>query len=130
MTEKSRFSRVWLIFAGLVCIGSSAAILSCSSISAWNRSVRDAKEQTLQHNLGTIREAIKQYAERNQELPQTLDDLTTDHSFKLPDPVTGKVDWQVVIGKDPALPKRKSGVIDVHSASDEISSKGTKYSSW
>lgn len=130
MTKKSRSTEVGLILALLLCIGSSAVILSCSSISAWNRDVRNAKEQTLRHNLGTIREAIKQYAERNQELPQTLDDLASDHAFKLPDPVTGKVDWQVVIGESAALPKGKRGVTDVHSASVEISSEGTKYSSW
>jgi hypothetical protein len=78
-----------------------------------------------------MREAIRTYATKRGELPQTLKDLEAEGVYStVPDPITGRADWQVTIGEDPALAKGKRGVINVHSASTAISSKGTPYNTW
>jgi hypothetical protein len=46
------------------------------------------------------------------------------------DPITGKDDWQVVIGEDPKLVKGKKGIINIHSSSTALSSRGTPYNAW
>ncbi len=117
------------VFILAVCLVTMAGIC-CSAISGWQKAVRDANEETLRSNLVYMREAIRTYAIRRGELPQTLNDLDAGGSFRLPDPVTGRADWQVTIGEDPALVKGKRGIINVHSASTAISSQGTPYYTW
>ena len=84
----------------------------------------------MRSNLLTIRSEIQSYVVNKKELPQTLDDLAGGKSFNLPDPITGKVDWQIVMGENPALIKGKRGIIGVHSASTAVSSQGTRYDTW
>ena len=117
------------VFVLAVCVGTLSAIC-CSAVSGWRKATREASEAALRSNLFTIRDAIRTYAINRQELPQTLNDLDAGGSFKLPDPVTGRADWQVTIGEDPALVKGKRGIINVHSASTAISSQGTPYNTW
>ncbi|MGI8838868.1 MAG: hypothetical protein ACR2H4_19850 [Pyrinomonadaceae bacterium] len=114
-----------------ICIGGIFGF-SCVDQRSWERAVRQADEQALRSNLATIRTDIRNYAVNNKELPQTLDDLAkgSGRSFSLPDPITGRTDWQMVVGEDPTLLKGKHGIIDVHSASTEISSNGTRYNTW
>lgn len=47
----------------------------------------------------------------------------------LEDPITGKDDWQVDFGEMPEL-KGKRGVINFHSSSTAISTRGTPYNPW
>lgn len=85
----------------------------------------------MEKNLEVFRQGIRRYAVEKQQLPQSLDDLIKQrYAPNLPDPVTGRVDWQVVTGEDSTLINGKRGVIDVHSASTMISSRGTPYRSW
>ena len=103
----------------------------CSGFRYWQKSVSETKEQTLRTDLKIMREAIRTYAIKRGELPQTLKDLDADGVYStVPDPITDRADWQVTIGEDPALVKGKRGVINVHSASTEMSSLGTPYNSW
>ena len=105
--------------------------VSYFAIVQWPRSVRETNEQVLRQDLVLIRGQIRRYALDKQALPQSFQDLV-EHGYvgNLPDPVTGQVDWQAVIGEDSTLLKGKRGVIDVHSASVAISSKGTPYNTW
>jgi hypothetical protein len=92
---------------------------------------RQIEEQTLKDNLALWRKAIRTYAEKRGELPQTLKDLEAEGVYAtVPDSITGRADWQVTIGEDPALVKGKRGIINVHSASTAVSSEGTPYNTW
>lgn len=114
------------IFKIAICV----VALSGICCSAW-KVVRDTKEQVLKDDLVIFRKAIRTYAIKRGELPQTLNDLAAEGAYStVPDPITGRADWQVTIGEDPALAKGKRGVINVHSASTAMSSQGTPYNTW
>lgn len=118
------------VFILAVCVVTMAGIY-CSGIRAWRKAVRKTDEQVLRRDLVIMREAIRTYAINRGELPQTLNDLDAAHVLvTVPDPITGRLDWQVTIGEDPALVKGKRGIINVHSASTAISSEGTPYNTW
>lgn len=109
----------------------SAAGISCSALHAWHKAVRNTKEQTLKDDLVIIRTAIRTYAIKKGELPQSFRDLAAvGVSPTVPDPITDRPDWQVTIGEDPVLLNGKRGIINVHSASTAISSDGTPYNTW
>ncbi len=117
----SRFRVGVLIF--VVCLVSLSGI-SCSPF-------RQAEEQTLKDDLRIFREAIRTYAIKRGELPQTLNDLAAEGVYStVKDPITDRADWQVTIGEDPTLLKGKRGIINVHSASTATSSQGTPYNTW
>ena len=63
---------------------------------------------------------------------QSLDDLVSSRYVReLPvDPFTGQKDWAASTGDDPNSSEGEQGVMDVHSASSEVSSEGTPYSEW
>lgn len=113
-----------------VCMVSLAGIWGCG-FRAWRNAVRETKEQVLKDDLVIFRKAIRTYAIKRGELPQNFNDLVAEGVVTtVPDPITGRADWQVTIGEDPALVKGKRGVINVHSASTAISSEGTPYNTW
>lgn len=123
----TRFRAATLIV--ICCIG-TVCTACYSSTKTWQRAVREGDEQALRNNLLAIRYDIRTYASKKQELPHSLDDLREGRPFDLKDPITGRSDWQVVIGEDLTLLKGKRGIIDVHSASAAVSSQGTPYNSW
>ena len=124
----TKFCLVILIFT--VCLFTVVGN-SCSAARDWRKTVRETNEETLRTDLVMMRKAIRSYTLRRGELPQTLKDLDTEGVYStVPDPITGRADWQVTIGEDPALAKGKRGVVDVHSASTAISSQGTPYNTW
>jgi len=129
MIGKLLTKRAYLIALFVFCAGGLFAV-SCAGLRGWNRAVQEANEQALRNNLSTIRSEIQGYVVNKKELPQTLDDLAGGKPFNLPDPITGKVDWQVVIGENRALITGKRGIIDVHSGSTAVSSQGTRYDTW
>jgi len=92
---------------------------------------RHINEMALQDRLDFFRRALRQYAESRKELPQSLAELRNSGlAHNLEDPITGKDDWQVVIGEDPKLLKGKRGIINIRSSSTAISSRGTPYNTW
>jgi len=99
-----------------------------SRIRANNRRVN---ETLLQSRLDSFRIELRQYAAMRNELPQSLAEFrSSGFAHKFEDPITGKDDWQVVIGEDPKLIKGKRGIINIHSSSTAISSRGTPYNTW
>ena len=100
------------------------------------RSVTRAKEATLKTDLRIMRDAIDKYTMDKEAAPQSLDDLTnsqTPYLREIPvDPITKQKDWRVETGDVALSPNQtNTGVVDVHSNSDEISPfEGTPYSSW
>lgn len=95
-----------------------------------------AREAALRDDLYTLRNLIDQYTLDKQHPPSTLQDLVDDGYLRggLPtDPFTqSNQTWKVDLEDVPLSPGQTvSGIVDVHSGSDDISSDGeTAYSSW
>jgi len=107
-------------------------ILAAIVLPQYQRTILVTREAVLRDDLYKMRQLIDQYAADKQKLPQSLDDLVSGgYMRELPkDPMTGQTDWTVVTGEDPNSNNSEQGVIDVHSASPDISTEGTPYSEW
>jgi general secretion pathway protein G len=85
-------------------------------------------------DLRTLRDVIDQYTADKKKAPQSLQDLVQAGYFKkeLPlDPMTGNRDWRTEFGTDVSSPDQtETGIIDVHSLSNALSSEGTTYDTW
>ncbi len=105
-------------------------ILAAIVLPQYQRTILVTREAVLRDDLYKMRQLIDQYAADKQKLPQSLEDLVSGgYMRELPkDPMTGQTDWTVVTGDDPN--NSEQGVIDVHSASPDISTEGTPYSEW
>ncbi len=118
----------------LMIVISMMMILIAIAIPAYRNSIVRAKEGVLKQNLFTLRSLISQYTLDKQKAPESLDDLVSGGYIKqIPDdPMTAKADWTVVQEDDTLMsPDEQSGGIDdVHSASDQMGSDGTAYSTW
>ena len=107
-------------------------ILAAIALPQYQRTIMAAREAVLREDLFSMRKLIDQYASDKGKLPQSLEDLITEHYMReLPvDPITGAKDWTVETGEDPNSTSGESGVINVRSASPDVSSEGTPYSEW
>jgi len=110
------------------------AILLAVAIPSYSRSLVAARERALRSDLALLRESIWKYTLDKQKPPQSLDDLVTQKYLdkKPDDPITREPNWEPV-EEDVLIQADQSegnGIIDVHSASNAISSDGTPYSSW
>jgi len=103
------------------------------AIPMYNQSILRAKESVLRQDLFTLRSVISQFTLDKQRAPQSLEDLVQAGYLKqLPkDPSTGQPNWQVE-QEDVllAVDQQQPGISDVHSASNQIGSDGTAYSTW
>lgn len=109
-------------------------ILVTVALPQYQHYVLRARETVLRDDLTKMRSLLDQYAADKAKLPQSLQDLVdAGYMRQVPvDPMTGKDDWQVIMGEDPNSTKGESGVVDVKSASTEVSSEadGRPYSEW
>jgi len=125
-----KHTRLILILAGCAVV-LTLGVVSWSVSSRIRENNRRINELLLRDRLDTFRQSLRKYAESRNELPQSLAEFRNagfGHTFE--DPITGKDDWQVVIGEDPKLIKGKKGIINIHSSSMAISSRGTPYNTW
>ena len=116
----------------LMIVISIIIILAAIALPQYQRTILHTREAVLRDNLFKMRTLLDQYAADKQSLPQSLEDLVTaGYMRSLPDdPMTGQKDWTVVTGDDPNSTTGQQGVIDVRSASPDISSEGTPYTEW
>ncbi len=118
----------------LMIVISLILILVSVSVPIYSQSVLRARESVLRQNLFTLRSLISQYTLDKQKAPQSLDDLIQAHYLKfIPnDPMTSKADWTVEQEDSTimSVDQQDSGIDDVHSASEGISTDGTAYSTW
>ena len=131
-TAYSRKARGFTLLELMIVI-SILVILALIAMAQYNKTVLAAREATLREDLFTMRKMIDQYAADKGKLPQSLDDLkSAGYIHDIPiDPMTDAADWQVEFGEDPGSPGGDQGVVNVRSASGEISSDGsTRYSEW
>src|SRR2546425_5540906 len=93
-----------------------------------------AKETVLKDNLRELRRVIDQYTADKKKAPLALQDLVDAGYFRqLPvDPMTNSNStWQPAMDTSIASPEQtQSGIVDVHSGSNAISSEGTPYNTW
>jgi general secretion pathway protein G len=116
----------------LMIVISIIIILAAIALPQYQKTIMHARETVLRDDLFKMRSLLDQYAADKGKLPQSLDDLVTSgYMREIPvDPITGQKDWQVATGADPNSSSDEQGVVDVHSASSDISSEGTPYSEW
>jgi len=120
-----------LVAGLLVACSASALLVSSSAVASWRRADAEVKELALEDRLESFRTGIKKFVLHRKELPQSLADLRdAGYGTRQPDPITGKDDWQIQIGEDPTLISGKRGIINIHSSSTAISSRGTAYNTW
>jgi general secretion pathway protein G len=116
----------------LMIVISIIIILASIALPQYQKTIMHARETVLHDDLYKMRSLLDQYAADKGKLPQSLDDLVTDHYLReVPkDPITDSKDWTVVTGDDPFSSEGGSGVTDVHSSSGDVSTEGTPYSEW
>lgn len=107
-------------------------ILAAIVLPQYQRTILATREAVLRDDLYKMRTLLDQYAADKQKMPQSLEDLVTaGYMRELPkDPMTGQADWTVVTGEDPNSKDGEQGVIDVRSASTDVSTEGTPYNEW
>lgn len=107
-------------------------ILAAIALPQYQRTIMHAREAVLRDDLYKMRSLLDQYAADKGKLPQSLDDLISERYMReLPvDPVTGQKDWSVITGEDPNSTSGEQGVVDIKSASPDVSSEGTPYAEW
>lgn len=107
-------------------------ILAAVVLPQYQKTILATREAVLREDLYNMRKLLDQYAADKQKLPASLDDLVSGAYLReIPrDPITGQADWTPTSGEDPNSTNGESGVIDLHSASADISSEGTPYNEW
>lgn len=107
-------------------------ILAAIALPQYQRTIMATREAVLRDDLYKMRSLLDQYAADKQKLPQSLEDLVSaGYMRQLPiDPMTNQADWTIITGDDPNSTSSEQGVVDVHSASTDVSSEGTPYSEW
>jgi competence protein ComGC len=104
---------------------SSICNISCSS-------GHKDREMQLKQRLHIMRQMVTQYTKDQGELPSSLDDLAKKgYLFEiLPDPLTGKVDWETKIGGDAISKSSRQGIVEIRSNAKGKGSDGTPYSDY
>jgi general secretion pathway protein G len=109
-------------------------VLAAIAVPAYVQSVRHAREAVLKEDLHTLRAAIDSYTVDKGKAPQALTDLVEAGYLKdMPkDPMTNSTDTWVPAESDmlSTTDQTESGINDVHSGSQDISTEGTAYSTW
>jgi general secretion pathway protein G len=116
----------------LMIVISIIIILAAIALPQYRRTIMHAREAVLRDDLYKMRSLLDQYAADKGKLPQSLEDLVTEKYMReLPvDPFTAQKDWTVETGDDPNSSSGEQGVVNVRSASSDVSSEGTPYSEW
>jgi len=118
----------------MIIVISIIAILVAIAAPIYKHHVLRARESVLKQDLQAMRDAISQYTQDKNKAPQDLNDLVSAGYLRaLPrDPFTESTETWVPVQEDvnDTLDQTQSGISDVHSGSDRISSEGTAYNTW
>src|SRR2546429_9848262 len=98
----------------LMTVISIIIILASVALPQYQKTIMHARETVLRDDLFKLRSLLDQYAADKGKLPQSLDDLVTEHYLreKPKDPITDNNEWDEVTGEDPYSKEGNSGVID------------------
>ena len=109
-------------------------ILASIAIPSFTMNVKKAREAVLREDLHTMRSAIDSYTYDKQKAPQSGDDLVQAGYLKaMPvDPFTHRSDtWIFDQGNMlTTVDETESGINDVHSGAQEVSTEGNTYNQW
>jgi general secretion pathway protein G len=107
-------------------------ILAAIVLPQYQKTITAAREAVLRDDLYKMRSLLDQYAADKGKLPHSLDDLVQSGYMreKPVDPFTDLADWTETPGDDPASTSGEQGIVDVHSASQDMASDGEPYSKW
>ncbi len=110
-------------------------ILASFAMPHFHIAVVHAKEAVLRDDLFTMRKLIDEFTVDKQRPPESLDELVQAGYLRggVPvDPFTSSNEtWKTDTEDVPISPgQAASGIVDVHSGSEEESLDGTPYSSW
>jgi general secretion pathway protein G len=110
-------------------------ILASLSVPIFETAKKHAREAVLKDDLYTLRKLIDEFTMDKERPPTSLDELVEAGYLRggIPvDPFTGSNEtWRTDVEDVPLNPSEPvSGIVDVHSGSDEIALDGTPYSSW
>ena len=116
----------------LMIVISIIIILVSVALPQYQKTVRHARETMLQYDLDTMRKLMDQYAADKGKLPQSLQDLVSSgYMREVPtDPFTDLKEWNEVMGDDVYSSEGGTGLIDVHSKSDESDAQGKPYADY
>ncbi len=132
--RKSRDGARGFTLLELMIVITIISILAAISVGRYEQSILRAREAALRQDLAEMRKAIQNYTLDKEAGPASLDDLrASSYIGDVPiDPITHQKDWYAVQDCNDVMSPEQTftGVCDVHSSSDQISSEGTPYSSW
>lgn len=110
------------------------SLLAAMAVPAFSHHMKTAREAVLKEDLHVMRQAIDSYTVDKQKAPQTLDDLVTSGYMKVMpvDPMTHRSDSWVGARSDnyQTVDETATGINDVHSGSQDLSTDGSLYSTW
>lgn len=131
---KSRQNERGFTLLELMIVMSIIGILAAIAIPSFVQNVRRAKEAVLREDLQTMRGAIESFTYDKQKAPQTGDELVQSGYLKaMPkDPITQRTDtWIFDQGSNlTTVDETQSGIDNVHSGAQQVSTEGTSYSTW
>src|ERR1700683_2358845 len=116
----------------MVVVLSLILVLLSIALPMYNQSILRAKEAKLHQNLTTLNKVIQEYSLDKKKAPQTLEDLVPGYIKFIPEDITGKTDTWKLDEEDAqdAWDPNQTGIVGVHSGSDDMASDGTPYSTW
>ena len=131
----SRSNRRGFTLIELMVVLTLLLILATMSMPIFQLAIVHAREAVLKDDLYTLRKLIDEFTVDKQRPPTSLDELVSEGYLRsgIPvDPFTGSNQtWRTDVEDVPVNPSQAaSGIVDVHSGSDEIGLDGTPYSGW
>ena len=131
----SRSNRRGFTLIELMVVLTVILILATMSMPIFQLAIVHAREAVLKDDLYTLRKLIDEFTVDKERPPTSLDDLVEAGYLRsgIPvDPFTGSNQtWRTDVEDVPLNPTQAaSGIVDVHSGSDEIALDGTPYSGW
>jgi general secretion pathway protein G len=130
--QSSKLRMAGFTLLELMIVISIIIILASITLPQYQKTIMHTRETVLKDDLRKMRSLIDQFAADKGRLPQSLDELVSSgYMREVPiDPFTGQKDWAITNGEDPNSSEGEQGMIDVHSASADVSTEGTAYSEW
>jgi general secretion pathway protein G len=123
----------WTLIELLIVI-SLVMILASMALTQYRGSIVSAKEAALKSDLFLMRDAIDQYYADKGKYPESLQSLVSESYLRAipPDPFTRSADtWQTINAEpEPGTTSASTGIYDVKSGSDGVSTDGSRYADW